>query len=140
MAFRSENMAEQTFDFWNDHSLEFLEMAMNRDYQERIENPDGYGRRTGDCGDTVEFFLHQQDGRISSISYDANGCMNTHACANTVVTLAQGKSVDRAWNIRFEDVIGYLQTLPEQEFHCAELAVGAFYLALNDLEKAQKSA
>ena len=133
-------MAEQTFDFWNDHSLEFLEMAMNRDHQERIENPDGYGRRTGDCGDTVEFFLHQQDGRISSISYDANGCMNTHACANTVVTLAQGKSVDRAWNIRFEDVIGYLQTLPEQEFHCAELAVGAFYLALNDLEKAQKSA
>ena len=133
-------MAEQKFDFWNDHSLEYLEMAMNRDHQERIENPDGYGRRTGDCGDTVEFFLHHQDGKITSISYDANGCMNTHACANTVVRLAQGKLVEDAWNIRFEDVVGYLQTLPEQESHCAELAAGAFYLALNDLEKAQKSA
>ena len=71
-------MAEQKFDFWNDHSLEFLEMAMSRDYLERVENPDGYGIRTGECGDTVEFFLAEKDGRISSVSYDVDGCVNTH--------------------------------------------------------------
>jgi len=25
-------------DFWNDHSLEFLEMAMKRDYQETVQS------------------------------------------------------------------------------------------------------
>ncbi|MCF8044475.1 MAG: iron-sulfur cluster assembly scaffold protein [Desulfarculaceae bacterium] len=133
-------MAEQTFDFWNDHSLEFLEMAMSRDHLERIENPDGYGKRKGDCGDTVEFFLHEKDGGITSVSYDVDGCVNTHACANTVIKLAQGRPVEKAWEITYEDVAGYLKTLPDQESHCAELAVGAFYLALKDLEKEQKSA
>lgn len=132
-------MAEQKFDFWNDHSLEFLEMAMSRDYLERVENPDGYGIRTGECGDTVEFFLAEKDGRISSVSYDVDGCVNTHACANTVIKLARGRPVEEAWDITYEDVAGYLKTLPEEESHCAELAVGAFYLALKNLEKALKS-
>ena len=128
-------MAQEKFDFWNDHSLEFLEMAMSRDYQERVENPDGYGMRKGDCGDTVEFFLQEKDGRIGSVSYDADGCVNTHACVNTVIKLTQGRSVEKAWEITYEDVAGYLKTLPEAESHCAELAVGAFYLALKNLER-----
>mgnify|MGYP006275707933 FL=1 len=132
-------MAEQKFDFWNDHSLEFLEMALSRDHLERVDNPDGYGIRTGECGDTVEFFLAEKNGRISSVSYDADGCVNTHACANTVIKLARGRPVEKAWDITYEDVTGYLKTLPEEESHCAELAAGAFYLALKNLEKALKS-
>lgn len=125
---------KQKFDFWNDHSLEFLEMAMSRDSQERLENPDGYGKRTGECGDTVEFFLNQQGKSIGSVSYDADGCVNTHACANTVVKLAEGRPVEDAWNITHEDVSEYLKTLPEHQEHCAQLAAGAFYLALKSLE------
>ncbi|MFH1153472.1 MAG: iron-sulfur cluster assembly scaffold protein [Pseudomonadota bacterium] len=122
-------------DFWQDHSLEFLEMALTRDYQERVENPDGYGKRTGECGDTVEFFLMTSGNLIETISYDVNGCKNTNACANTIVRLARERSVDDAWNISPDDVVAYLKTLPPHEIHCAELAVGAFYLALKDLEK-----
>lgn len=122
-------------NFWQDHSLEYLEMAFKTDFQERLENPDGYGKRTGECGDTVEFFLMEKDGLILSVSYDVNGCRNTNACANTVVYLATGKSVEQAWNITHEDVAAYLKTLPAHDSHCAELAVGAFYLALGDLAK-----
>jgi nitrogen fixation NifU-like protein len=32
-------------------------MAFRHDRREAIEHPDGYGKRTGDCGDTVEMFL-----------------------------------------------------------------------------------
>ncbi len=124
---------DKKFDFWQDHSLEYLEMALNRDYQERVEDPDGYGKRTGECGDTVEFFLMQKNSVLDSISYDINGCRNTNACANTVVRLASGKKVKDAWNITYDDILNYLKTVPENEHHCAELAIGAFYLALTDL-------
>jgi nitrogen fixation NifU-like protein len=56
--------------------------------------------------------------------------MNTNACANTVAELAEGRTVDDAWEITPDDVIAYLETLPPGNTHCAELAVGALYLAL----------
>ena len=118
------------FDFWQEHSLRYLEMAFRNDRRGIIANPDGYGKRTGDCADTVEIYLTVRDGRIQSVSYETNGCMNTNACANTVAELAEGRNVEEAWEITAEDVISYLETLPPQHTHCAELAVGALYLAL----------
>jgi len=122
-----------TSNFWQDNSLEYLEMAFTVDYRERVEKPDGYGKRTGECGDTVEFFLMEKAGRLESISYDINGCKNTNACANTVIRLIRGKPVEEGWTITPEDVIRFLKTLPGEDSHCAELAVGALYVALNNL-------
>ncbi|MEA1966857.1 MAG: iron-sulfur cluster assembly scaffold protein [Thermodesulfobacteriota bacterium] len=123
-------------DFWQDHSNEYLEMALTKEFQERVENPDGYGKRTGECGDTIEFFLMGHDGMLDSVSYDINGCINTNACANAVVHMAhRERTVEKAWTITHEDIAHYLKSLPSDEEHCAELAVGAFYLALRDLSK-----
>ncbi|MBF0235184.1 MAG: iron-sulfur cluster assembly scaffold protein [Desulfamplus sp.] len=121
-------------DFWQDHSLEYLEMAFMYDHMERVEKPDGYGTRTGECGDTVEFFIMAKDGMIDSISYYINGCKNTNACANTVIKMAEKKKIADAWEITPEAVADYLKTLPAHETHCAELATGAFYLALKALD------
>jgi hypothetical protein len=49
---------KKTSDFWQDHSLTFLEMAFRTDRRERLDKPDGYGKKAGDCGDTVEFFIN----------------------------------------------------------------------------------
>lgn len=121
---------EETTDFWQDHSMTFLEMAFRTDRRERLEKPDGYAKKTGDCGDTVEFFINFGDDAISSIAYDINGCLNTNACCNAVISLIEGKSMDAAWEISPEQVTGYLQSLPPDHFHCAELVVGTLYLAL----------
>ena len=72
-------------------------------------------------------FVHDH---LYSATFEINGCLHTLASANTVAYLAEGKSLDEAWEITPEDVIEYLQTMPAAHFHCAELAVGAFYLAL----------
>ena len=119
--------------FWDRHSLEFLEMAYSTDHMERIDSPDGYGQRTGTCGDSVEFFVLVDQGRLSRIAFLVNGCIHTTACCNTVARLAEGISPDRAWEITPGDVAAFLKTLPEDHLHCAELAVGGFYLALTDL-------
>ena len=50
---------------------------------------------------------------------------------------AEGKPVDSAWQISPEQVSTFLSTLPADHFHCAELAVGALYLALADLTSRQ---
>jgi nitrogen fixation NifU-like protein len=109
-------------------------MALRTDRTERIADPDGYGKRTGDCGDTIEFFLISKDSTIKSSSFVVQGCMNTTACCNTVAKFIQDKTIESAWNISPEKVNKFLETLPDDHFHCAELAVGALYLALTDLE------
>jgi len=125
-------------DFWNVHSLTLIEMAYEAGSRERLENPDGYGTRTGVCGDTVEFFIMvDHKNCLSSISFDFDGCVYTAACCNSVVRLALGHSVDNVWNITPDMIIDYLQTLPEDHYHCAELCVGAFYLALTDYQNKQ---
>ena len=131
-------METKQFNFWQDHSMHYLEMAYRHDRREKIENPDGYGKRTGQCGDTVEIYLTIRDGRIRSVSYQTNGCMNTNACANTVAELAEGRKVEEAWEISSEDLIAFLETLPPQNNHCAELAVGALYLALSNYQELQR--
>ena len=132
-------MTTKPFDFWQDHSRQFLEMALGQERRERVEKPDGYGKQTGDCGDTVEFFLNTEKNHIRSVYYLTNGCLNTNACANTVAHLVEGGSIEAAWEITPEAVIAHLQTLPVESHHCAELAVGAFYKALANLtEKARR--
>ena len=128
-------MEKETFDFWQDHSAKYLEMALSTEHRERPDHTDGYGKRTGECGDTVEFFLTVRDGIIRSISFDTDGCMNTNACANTVATLLEGKSIENAWKLTPRKIADYLETLPDDEYHCAELAVGALYLALSNYGK-----
>jgi nitrogen fixation NifU-like protein len=129
---------KKAFDFLQDHSSRYLEMAFRTDRREALAQPDGYGKKTGVCRDTIEMFIKVVDNRIAFVSYTTNGCLNTNACANAVAELAEGRSPDEAWMISPEEVINYLETLPPDHYHCAELAVGTFYLALanyNELSK-----
>ena len=87
----------------------------------------------------MEFFINLEADTINSLSYDINGCLNTNACANTVAQMVEGQSVENAWDVTPEQVAAFLETLPEDHFHCAELAVGAFYLALANCRENLKS-
>jgi nitrogen fixation NifU-like protein len=129
------NMYQQEANLCREPSAHYLEMATQMDKRWTIKDPDGYGKRTGVCGDTVEMFLIVRKNCIHSVSFMTDGCINTHACANTVAFIAEGKTVAEAWKITPEKVIDYLETLPEEHMHCAELAVGAFYLALVNFQE-----
>jgi nitrogen fixation NifU-like protein len=128
-------MGTKESDCLQQHTLQFLEMAFRGDRRKVISNPDGYGKNTGTCGDTIEIFLTVRGGRIESICYETDGCLNTNACCNTLAEMSEGKTLDDAWEIYPDTLIEYLQTLPPENHHCAELAVGAFYQALADFEK-----
>lgn len=124
---------------FQNHSARYLEMALRTDKRGIAGKADGYGKRTGQCGDTIEFFLTIRKDLIQSISFDADGCLNTLACANTVIHLAEGKPVEEAWEITAENIISFLETLPAEENHCADLAIGAFYLALTNYQELKRA-
>jgi nitrogen fixation protein NifU and related proteins len=135
----SDRMEKDEIPFFQNHSEHYLEMALRTDKRGVVSKPDAYGRRTGQCGDTITFFLTIQNDLIQSISFEADGCLNTLACANTVIHMAEGKKVEEAWEITSEDIIHYLETLPSEENHCAELAIGAFYLALTNYQELKRT-
>ena len=132
-------MTNQEFDFLNDHSRQFLEMALDHHRYEIIKHPDGYGKNTGQCEDTVEIFLMMGDNRVDHVSFVTDGCINTHACANTVACIAEGKTVSEAWEIMQENIIDFLKTLPEASFHCAELAISALYRAYGNHQELKRN-
>ena len=113
-------------------------MALRYDRSESMANPDGYANKTGQCGDSLEMYIAMDRGRLRAVHFRLNGCLNTNACANAVAHLAEGKTLAQAWKITPEKIIEFLGTLPEDHYHCAELAVGAFYLALADTHRNQQ--
>ena len=126
---------KKTFDFWQDHSEQFLLMANLYERTGAMENPDGVGKKTGACGDTVTIYLAVKGGLVERLTFELQGCINTNACANALAVLVEGKPVEDCWNLTPTEVINFLQTLPEDHHHCAELVVGTLYLALADWAK-----
>ncbi len=131
-------MNVDSMSFWQDHSLRFLEMAFRNDRRESLSQPDGYGRQTRQCGDTVEIYLLLRDGIIHSASFETNGCIYSVACANAAVHLCLGKSLEEAMDVTAPAIVECLETLPEPERHCADLAAAALRQALMDARETLK--
>ncbi len=131
-------MKKEPFDFFRDHADVFLEMAFRADRMEPLENPDAEGRNRGQCGDTATIRLQTEGERILRVGLRVEGCLHTVACTNAVAELVEGKPIAQAWKLSAEDVIAFLKTLPPAHHHCAELAVGALYRALADLQSRRR--
>lgn len=114
-------------------SKTYIRMASDTSRLKRPDHTNGTGTRTGVCGDTVQFFLQGDKNRIDAVYFVIKGCVNTLACCNTVAHFVTGELVQDAWDITPEQIIEFLETLDDGHHHCAELAAGAFYLALADL-------
>lgn len=117
------------------HSLAFLEMAFRTDRHGAPAEAVGIGSHTADCGDSVTFYVGLRDDRLTRIAFELRGCLNTNACANALAEIAEGRTLEEAWNITPELVAHVLQTLPPAHFHCAQLAVEAFRHALADYQR-----
>ena len=131
-------MTEAVADAGRTYTDRFAEMAAKSDRLGIIEKADGRAEQTGQCGDTVELFLAVRAGQVRRVTYQINGCFNTVACANALAYLVEGRTVTDSWEISAEDLITFLETLPADHHHCAELVVGTFYKALNNFNLLQR--
>ena len=120
-----------------EHSQNFQEMVSRVERCGILEKADGYGKRASDCGDTVELFLSVRGDRLQMVTFRVEGCAYTVACGNAVSYLMEGRTLTDAWQLTPENVIDFLETLGPDQYHCAQLAVGAFYNALADYNRRQ---
>ena len=101
-------------------------------YMGTIENPDGYGKLTGSCGDTMQIFLKLKNNHVTGASFQTDGCGASSVCGSFAAEMALGKTPDEILEITGDAILEKLGGLPKEEEHCAFLAGETLQEALND--------
>jgi len=103
-----------------------------------IQDPDGFGRVTGTCGDTMEIFLRFEKDRVKEATFQTDGCGTSAVCGSFAAELSHGKSPDEIAEIEGETILEVLGGLPEEDRHCAFLAAETLQEALDDYMRKQR--
>jgi len=82
------------------------------------------------CGDLARVSLSIADGRVDSVSFDAEGCGATRAATAAVAEMVDGEPVLDAARIGTDEVDAILGGLTPAKRHAAQLAADALHRAL----------
>lgn len=116
-------------------SLAAVKAAIFPRHQGTMENPDGFARTKGYCGDLMAFYMRIRDNRISEITFTTDGCDATMASGEMLATLASGISLAEAEQLTPDRLLEALDGLPSNHVHCVELAVSTLRQAISDYRK-----
>ena len=100
----------------------------------KMVKPDAFAILKGWCGDTMEMYLKMEHEIVADISFMTDGCGATIACGSILTSMVKGKSIDEAKAITEDDLIAALDGLPEENLHCAHLAIITLENALKTLQ------
>ncbi len=114
-------------------SAKVLQEYRNPQNVGRIEDADCVGEISGPCGDTMMFSIKIVDGRIERVLFMTDGCGPSIACGSMTTRMAARKTVEEALKIMDSDILNALDGLPEENRHCAKLAVDTLHKALDNL-------
>ena len=114
------------------YSEKVIERWLHPEYLGEIENPQGYGKVTGPCGDTVSIFLRIINDKIIDARFTTDGCATTVAAGCMACELSIGKPLRQAYGITKDVILEQLDGLPEESTHCAVLASDTLKEALTD--------
>jgi nitrogen fixation NifU-like protein len=95
-----------------------------------LENHDCFNAMSGICGDTIGIYVGLYNDIVERISFVTNGCGPTIACSSALTCMAKGLKIEEAMRISGPDLIKYLEGLPLENTHCADLAVNTLRSAL----------
>ncbi len=98
----------------------------------QIQSPDGFGRVTGPCGDTMEISLRVKDGKIINAAFWTDGCGTSIASGSMVTELAKGKTIAEVLKITPNTILEELGGLPEESIHCSVLAANTLRESIKD--------
>ncbi len=115
-----EALGEKGFDRWR-----------NPKFCGVLVNPDSYAKLKGECGDTMEMYITIGDDNVEQVSYVTDGCSSSSIAGSFAAEIAIGKSFEEILDLRGDDVLQKVGEFPEEEEHCAHLAVRTLQEALN---------
>ena len=114
------------------YSTKVIEKRISPTRMGEMEQPQGYGKVKGPCGDTIKIFLRIHDERIIDARFVADGCTTTIAAGSMACELVIGKDIKDALKINKEMILENLGGLPEESSHCVLLASNTLKEALTD--------
>jgi len=91
-----------------------------------------FGIINDDYNQTMAIWLKIENDTVTAASYTCDDCITCTACGSMATELARGKTTADVLALTADDVIDALQGLPEEDRHCAELAVNTLKAAVND--------
>lgn len=123
---------DRLMDILNDTATgRVLDHGTNPVYRGILDCTDGYAKLTGPCGDTDEIFLRIHEGRVKEVRFTTDGCLFTTAACDALARLTAEKSLEECRLIDQQMILDYLETMPEDHYHCALLAVLTLREAIN---------
>jgi nitrogen fixation NifU-like protein len=123
-----EQIFEETREAFGDKAYQ---RWLNPVFRGRLNNPDGYARLKGVCGDTMEIFLKFEEDRVKEASFLTDGCGSSTVCGSVAAELSVGRTPDEILEITGEAIKEKLGRLPKEDEHCAFLAAETVQEALN---------
>jgi len=100
-----------------------------------IENPSASLAYTGPCGDTMQFQLKIDSGRISDAKFQAIGCAGSYAAGSALTEMVKEKTLEQAEKISEEEVLNHLGGIPLTKVHCVCLAKRTLEKAIQQYKK-----
>jgi len=98
-----------------------------------LENPDGFARVEGSCGDVMEMSVRMDNDTVAACGFQTDGCGTTVVCGSAATQLAEKKSlIEALGTVTRDGILGLFGGLPEEDVHCAELAAETLRRALAD--------
>jgi nitrogen fixation protein NifU and related proteins len=111
---------------------------LNPLYAGHMENPDGYARITGPCGDTMEIYLRFESNIVKEASFQTDGCGGSAVCGSFAAELALGKTPEELIEVTGERILQVLGKFPKEDQHCCFLAANTLQEALNNYRTRQE--
>ncbi|GAC1406352.1 MAG: Fe-S cluster assembly scaffold protein NifU [Chloroflexota bacterium] len=83
------------------------------------------------CGDQLKIWLRIVDGRITGVSWNAQGCAPVIAAASITSELLTGMALEKASALTKEYIIEQLGGLPSRKIHAATLVITTIRKAID---------
>jgi NifU-like protein involved in Fe-S cluster formation len=124
----------------NGYSLKAMLLLINNVNMGQLENPDIESKYVSECGDMLIIRMKLDNTTIAMAKFEYIGCMGLQISASALTELITGLSIEQAEAMRFDDILGYLESMPQGKYECMELALNTLWSGINKYkEKAQNN-
>jgi NifU-like protein involved in Fe-S cluster formation len=86
----------------------------------------------GSCGDILFLSLKIEEDTIKDAMFEYIGCAGLQSCASALTEMVKNKTLSEAEKIDVNEIIEYLNGIPEQKYECAEIARDTLYKAIHN--------
>ncbi|MBN1448394.1 MAG: iron-sulfur cluster assembly scaffold protein [Bacteroidetes bacterium] len=102
-----------------------------------MEHPTIHVKHEAGCGDVLFLSLKITDDVIEDAAYQFVGCSGLQACASAMTEMIIGKRIDAVEHLQMQDIIDWLEGIPENKYECAESTDMTLHKAIQEYRKLQ---